>query len=175
MKLHFVESMDEVLKIALEREIVALPLAACRSIRLKDRRPSDGREVALALMLEDYRTVMSERPVASGPRSEYPAGSADRTAQFASRVYNWQQPARTVSAPSGLPEIAFLGRSNVGKSSLLNACSEAGKLAFTSSTPGRTQTDSISIAWTGTFYFVDLPGYGYARVPKQTIASSGRS
>ena len=63
-----------------------------------------------------------------------------------------------------LPEIAFLGRSNVGKSSLLNALAGQRKLAFTSSTPGRTQTINF-YRIDGAFYFVDLPGYGYARVP----------
>ena len=64
----------------------------------------------------------------------------------------------------GLPEIAFLGRSNVGKSSLLNALTRQKGLAFTSNTPGRTQTINFYRV-DGTFYFVDLPGYGYARVP----------
>ncbi len=63
-----------------------------------------------------------------------------------------------------LPEIAFLGRSNVGKSSLLNALTGQKRLAFTSSTPGRTQTINF-YRIDGSFYFVDLPGYGYARVP----------
>jgi GTP-binding protein len=71
-----------------------------------------------------------------------------------------------------LPEIAFLGRSNVGKSSLINALTGRKGLAFTSSTPGRTQTinfyriDGLS-GINAAFYFVDLPGYGYARVPPQ--------
>jgi GTP-binding protein len=64
----------------------------------------------------------------------------------------------------GLPEIAFLGRSNVGKSSLLNALTGRKGLAFTSGTPGRTQTINF-YRIDGTMYFVDLPGYGYARVP----------
>ena len=63
-----------------------------------------------------------------------------------------------------LPEIAFLGRSNVGKSSLINALTGQKGLAFTSSTPGRTQTINF-YRIDGRFYFVDLPGYGYARVP----------
>jgi GTP-binding protein len=62
------------------------------------------------------------------------------------------------------PEIAFLGRSNVGKSSLINALTGQRKLAFTSNTPGRTQTINFYKV-DGRFYFVDLPGYGYARVP----------
>jgi GTP-binding protein len=63
-----------------------------------------------------------------------------------------------------LPEIAFLGRSNVGKSSLINALTGQKGLAFTSNTPGRTQTINF-YRIDGEFYFVDLPGYGYARVP----------
>ena len=72
----------------------------------------------------------------------------------------------------GLAEVAFLGRSNVGKSSLINALVGQRKLAFTSSTPGRTQTINFYRVTPGAaeagrdFYFVDLPGYGYARVPK---------
>ncbi len=63
-----------------------------------------------------------------------------------------------------LPEIAFLGRSNVGKSSLINSLVGKKGLAFTSNTPGRTQTINFYRV-DGAFYFVDLPGYGYARVP----------
>jgi GTP-binding protein len=64
----------------------------------------------------------------------------------------------------GLPEIAFLGRSNVGKSSLINALTGKKGLAFTSNTPGRTQTINF-YRIEGDCYFVDLPGYGYARAP----------
>jgi GTP-binding protein len=64
----------------------------------------------------------------------------------------------------GLPEVAFLGRSNVGKSSLINALAGKRGLAFTSNTPGRTQSINF-YRIDGNFYFVDLPGYGYARVP----------
>jgi GTP-binding protein len=66
----------------------------------------------------------------------------------------------------GLPEVAFLGRSNVGKSSLINALVGRAGLAFTSNTPGRTQTINFYPV-DGEFYFVDLPGYGYARVPAE--------
>jgi GTP-binding protein len=65
-----------------------------------------------------------------------------------------------------LPEVAFLGRSNVGKSSLINALTGQRGLAFTSSTPGRTQTINF-YRIDDAFHFVDLPGYGYARVPLQ--------
>jgi len=68
-----------------------------------------------------------------------------------------------------LPEIAFLGRSNVGKSSLLNCLTGKNGLAFTSAKPGCTQLINFYRV-DGQFHFVDLPGYGYARVPKE-IAS----
>ncbi|MCW5960154.1 MAG: ribosome biogenesis GTP-binding protein YihA/YsxC [Pyrinomonadaceae bacterium] len=64
-----------------------------------------------------------------------------------------------------LPEIAFLGRSNVGKSSLLNSLLLRKGLARTSNTPGRTQSINFFLV-NDAFYFVDLPGYGYARVSK---------
>lgn len=63
------------------------------------------------------------------------------------------------------PEIAFAGRSNVGKSSLLNRLLGRRTLARVSKTPGRTQTINF-YRINGAFYFVDLPGYGYARVPE---------
>ena len=64
-----------------------------------------------------------------------------------------------------VPEVAFLGRSNVGKSSLINALTGQRKLAFTSNTPGRTQTINFYRV-DDRLFFVDLPGYGYARVPR---------
>ncbi len=64
------------------------------------------------------------------------------------------------------PEIAFVGRSNVGKSSVLNRLLGRRKLARVSKTPGRTQTINF-YRINGAFYFVDLPGYGYARVSEQ--------
>ncbi len=68
-----------------------------------------------------------------------------------------------------LPEIAFLGRSNVGKSSLLNCLTGKTGLAFTSAKPGCTQLVNFYRV-NGQFHFVDLPGYGYARVPKDITA-----
>ena len=65
-----------------------------------------------------------------------------------------------------LPEIAFLGRSNVGKSSLVNCLTGQTRLAFTSSKPGCTQAINF-YRIDGQFHFVDLPGYGFARVPKE--------
>ena len=75
----------------------------------------------------------------------------------------------------GLAEIAFLGRSNVGKSSLINALVGNKGLAHTSNTPGRTQTINFYRvtcgAAQGVYYFVDLPGYGYSRVSRQQAQS----
>lgn len=66
----------------------------------------------------------------------------------------------------GRPEIAFVGRSNVGKSSLLNRLLGRKSLARTSSTPGRTQAVNYFLV-NRRFYFVDLPGYGYAKAGKE--------
>jgi len=67
--------------------------------------------------------------------------------------------------PSDQSEVAFAGRSNVGKSSLINALLKRKNLVKTSSTPGRTQTINFFMINEG-FYLVDLPGYGYAKAPK---------
>lgn len=69
-----------------------------------------------------------------------------------------------------LPEIAFAGRSNVGKSSLLNAILNRKKLVKTSSTPGKTQLINY-FEIDKKYFFVDLPGYGYARTPKKISAA----
>ena len=82
------------------------------------------------------------------------AGSSTRVAQ---------KPARKA------PEFAFIGRSNVGKSSLINMLTANSKLAKTSQTPGKTQLVNhflINDSW----YLVDLPGYGYARLPDKDRA-----
>ena len=67
--------------------------------------------------------------------------------------------------PSATPEIAFIGRSNVGKSSLINTLVNRRRLARTSATPGRTQLINFFLI-NQAITFVDLPGYGYARVPE---------
>ena len=75
--------------------------------------------------------------------------------------------------PSSPAEVAFLGRSNVGKSSLLNALIGE-KLAFVSSTPGRTQVLAcFQLQPRGTL--VDCPGYGYAKVSKELRREIGRA
>ncbi len=72
-----------------------------------------------------------------------------------------------------LPEIAFAGKSNVGKSSLINAIMNRKSLARTSSQPGKTQTINFYNI-NETFYLVDLPGYGYARANQQVKAQWGK-
>jgi GTP-binding protein len=75
--------------------------------------------------------------------------------------------------PAGLPEVAFLGRSNVGKSTLINTLLGRKKLVRTSSHPGCTRALNfflINQRW----YFVDLPGFGYAAVSKELKAGWGR-
>lgn len=83
-----------------------------------------------------------------------------KTAEFVKSSAKWQECPEPV-----LPEYAFIGRSNVGKSSLINAMMNHKDLAKTSGTPGKTQLINhfmINEAW----YLTDLPGYGYARVSK---------
>lgn len=70
----------------------------------------------------------------------------------------------------GISQIAFVGRSNVGKSSLINMISNNSKLCKTSSTPGRTRMVNYFLI-NNKFYFVDLPGYGYAKASGQQIES----
>ena len=70
--------------------------------------------------------------------------------------------------PENLPEIAFAGRSNVGKSSLINALLNRKNIARTSNTPGRTQELNF-FNINDTFYLVDMPGYGYAEAPLKMI------
>jgi len=75
--------------------------------------------------------------------------------------------ARIDQCPNGnLPEYAFIGRSNVGKSSLINMLTGKGKLAKTSATPGKTILINHFII-NGKWYLVDLPGYGYAKRSKK--------
>lgn len=70
-------------------------------------------------------------------------------------------------------EIAFAGRSNVGKSTLINGLMNRKSLARTSSQPGKTQTVNFYNI-NGMLYFVDLPGYGYAKVSAKTVEQWGR-
>lgn len=75
--------------------------------------------------------------------------------------------------PAGKPEFAFIGRSNVGKSSLLNMLTSRRNLAKISNKPGKTQTINHFII-NENWYLVDLPGYGYASVSKEKRAGFGK-
>lgn len=83
-----------------------------------------------------------------------------QTAEFVKSSEKWQS-----CPPPELPEYAFIGRSNVGKSSLINAMVGRKDLAKTSQTPGKTQLINHFII-NGDWYLTDLPGYGYAKVSK---------
>lgn len=92
----------------------------------------------------------------------------------------FQKASFITSAPSlidcpeeNLPEICFAGRSNVGKSSLINKITNKKRLARTSNTPGKTQQMNF-YEIDETFYIVDLPGFGFAKVPKKERDRWGR-
>ena len=83
-----------------------------------------------------------------------------KSAQFVTSMSAYAQPANT------LPEIAVAGKSNVGKSSLINSLCRRKALAKTSATPGKTRLINLFLL-NGAFHLVDLPGYGFAKVDKQ--------
>ncbi len=81
------------------------------------------------------------------------------SAEFVKGCVDWDQ-----LPDDGRPEVAFIGRSNVGKSSLLNALLKRKQIAYTSKKPGKTRELNYFLV-DGDVYFVDLPGYGFAKVP----------
>lgn len=83
-----------------------------------------------------------------------------KTITYLQSVVDWKK----CPTPS-LPEYAFIGRSNVGKSSLINMIANNNKLAKISSTPGKTQTINHFLV-NSDWYLVDLPGFGYAKISK---------
>ncbi len=86
------------------------------------------------------------------------------------RHFFWAASSRESLPPQKGMEIAFAGRSNVGKSSLINALTGRNALARTSNTPGRTQ-ELIYFEKDGDLRLVDMPGYGYAQAPKAKVAA----
>lgn len=82
---------------------------------------------------------------------------------------------RSQYVTDGLPEVAFVGRSNVGKSSIINALTNRRKLAKVSQTPGKTRLINFFLINDGDFILVDLPGYGYAKVSKKEKESWGKT
>jgi GTP-binding protein len=78
-------------------------------------------------------------------------------------------PRLDILPPADRPEIAFAGRSNVGKSTLINELVRRRGLARTSNTPGRTQELNYFAAPDLNFYLVDMPGYGFAKAPKAMV------
>ena len=73
----------------------------------------------------------------------------------------------------GTPQIAFIGRSNAGKSSLINSLTGVKGLAISSKTPGRTQQINVFLI-NGTHYFMDLPGYGYTKTKVEIFVKLGK-
>jgi GTP-binding protein len=91
-----------------------------------------------------------------------------KSADFVTSSTDWRKCPETLK-----PEFAFIGRSNVGKSSLINMLVDRKKLAKTSSTPGKTQTVNhflVNDSW----YLVDLPGYGYASASRSARFEWGK-
>lgn len=83
-------------------------------------------------------------------------------------------PALEFLPPDDRPEIAFAGRSNVGKSTLINALVGQRQLARASNTPGRTQELNFFTDPEHSLYMVDMPGYGFAEAPKDKVAAWNR-
>ena len=73
----------------------------------------------------------------------------------------------------GIPHIAFIGRSNAGKSSLINSLTGVKNLAISSKTPGRTQQINVFLI-NGTHYFLDLPGYGFTKTDNKLYEKLGK-
>lgn len=88
--------------------------------------------------------------------------------RFSHTVYETSVVKLSALPRAGLPEVAFAGRSNAGKSSAINTLTNVRGLAYVSKTPGRTQC--INLFRIGEGYIADLPGYGYAKVPAEIKA-----
>jgi GTP-binding protein len=109
---------------------------------------------------------------ANRPPSSIAAGDRGVANPFAAATFLMSCAKLTQLPPDGLPEICFAGRSNAGKSSALNTLCGQKQLARVSKTPGRTQLINMFDVPGGRF--VDLPGYGFAKVPKDVSQAWGR-
>jgi GTP-binding protein len=103
------------------------------------------------------------------------AEAAANAARLFARPWAFERGARSIAdlPPDGRVEVAFAGRSNVGKSSLINALTGQKALARTSKDPGRTRELNFFVPAGGdapALAIVDMPGYGYAKAPKQAVA-----
>ena len=118
----------------------------------------------------------NDTPRGQAGQSPTHAGRTAKT-EAESKIITKAEHAATAVTPGqfpqeGWPEVAFVGRSNVGKSSLINALVNRKKLARTSQHPGKTRTINF-FNIEDRLYFVDLPGYGYAKVSKTESAKWG--
>ena len=158
---HAVKTMDEVLEFGLRRPSAP---AAVPNTRGAGRRPGarsnpPGKVIPLGPPRRRHRAALRP-PISTDP---LPIRSVDIPGRHGAAR-------RMASTDVRLPEVAFLGRSNVGKSALLNRLVHRRALARVSRTPGRTQEINF-FRINDLFVLVDLPGYGYARVSKERQAA----
>lgn len=109
-------------------------------------------------------------PSPPAPQDDAPLLEEGRKLFAGEADFIWASPDKNNLIPEGPIEIAFTGRSNVGKSSLINALTGRKALARTSVTPGRTQ-ELVFFDIAKRFRLVDMPGYGYAEAPKDKVAA----
>ena len=108
--------------------------------------------------------MSQSRPAPTAAQSEESrAAKRESTLELAATLYTREQLRETLAGMGETPQIALAGRSNVGKSSLLNALARRRQLARVSSTPGKTRSINLFRVVPEGFYITDLPGYGYAR------------
>ncbi len=129
-------------------------MTPAKPVRTRIQEPREKKKSGSGAAKPRDFTVAARKPT-SAAANEAPFGGAT----FVMSVHD---PAKL--PPPGLPELAFAGRSNAGKSSAINALAGRRRLAFVSKTPGRTQLINF-FALGGEGFLVDLPGYGYAGVP----------